>query len=139
MGRVEDITLPTRFILTAAHLIATLTIVYDSDMTVYRATGTSTGVSDDKMQLEALAWTSIACFIVEFLGMFSGVSLFVHSANVTYIFLHFFGTVYVALFCFLHWDLDVFPWLAALFSFLPATIEVGVAFAVYKLGVMQYK
>ena len=108
-------------------------------MTVYRATGTSTGVSDDKMQLEALAWTSIACFIVEFLGMFSGVSLFVHSANVTYIFLHFFGTVYVALFCFLHWDLDVFPWLAALFSSLPATIEVGVAFAVYKLGVMQYK
>jgi hypothetical protein len=26
---VEEVTLPTRFILTAAHLIATLTIVYD--------------------------------------------------------------------------------------------------------------
>lgn len=34
MGRVEEVTLPTRFILTAAHLIATLTIVYD----VVRAT-----------------------------------------------------------------------------------------------------
>lgn len=30
MGRVEEVTLPARFILTAAHLIATLTIVYDS-------------------------------------------------------------------------------------------------------------
>ena len=30
MGRVEDVTLPARFITTAAHLIATLTIVYDS-------------------------------------------------------------------------------------------------------------
>lgn len=29
MGRVEEVTLPARFILTAAHLIATLTIVYD--------------------------------------------------------------------------------------------------------------
>ena len=30
MGRVEDVTLPARFITTAAHLIATLTIVYDA-------------------------------------------------------------------------------------------------------------
>jgi hypothetical protein len=29
MGRVEEVTLPARFMLTAAHLIATLTIVYD--------------------------------------------------------------------------------------------------------------
>jgi hypothetical protein len=29
MGRVEEVTLPTRFILTVVHLIATLTIVYD--------------------------------------------------------------------------------------------------------------
>jgi len=30
MGRVEEITLPARFITTATHLIATLTIVYDA-------------------------------------------------------------------------------------------------------------
>ena len=29
MGRVEDVTLPARFLTTTAHLIATLTIVYD--------------------------------------------------------------------------------------------------------------
>ena len=30
MGRVEDVTLPARFLTTTAHLIATLTIVYDA-------------------------------------------------------------------------------------------------------------
>lgn len=42
--------------------------------------------------------------------MFSGVSLFMPSANVCYIFCHFFGTIFVTLFCVLEWDLDVFPW-----------------------------
>lgn len=43
-------------------------------------------------------------------GMFSGVSLFMPSANVCYIFCHFFGTIFVTLFCVLEWDLEVFPW-----------------------------
>jgi hypothetical protein len=33
----------------------------------------------------------VAFFIVEILGMFSGVSIFIPSANVCYIFCHFFG------------------------------------------------
>mmetsp|Transcript_1543 Transcript_1543/g.3500 ORF Transcript_1543/g.3500 Transcript_1543/m.3500 type:complete len:141 (-) Transcript_1543:554-976(-) len=140
MGRVEEVTLPARFMLTAAHLIATLTIVYDVSETTKRAMGHDlTGYSSERRTLEALAWTSVACFIVEILGMFSGVSLFMPSANVCYIFCHFFGAIFVTLFCVLEWDLDVFPWLFALFSFVPAIAEMLIAFLVLQMNIMQYK
>lgn len=71
--------------------------------------------------------------------MFSGVSLFMPSANVCYIFAHFFGAILVTLFCFLEWDLDVFPWLFALFSALPAVSEMGIAFLVLQMNILQYK
>jgi len=71
--------------------------------------------------------------------MFSGVSLFIPSANVCYIFAHFFGTIFVTLFCWLEWDLSVYPWLFALFSGLPATLEMVLAFLVLQMNVMQYK
>ena len=98
-----------------------------------------TDYNSERRTLEALAWTSVACFIVEVLGMFSGVSLFMPSANVCYVVCHFFGAIFVSLFCVLEWDLDVFPWLFALFSAVPATLEMVIAFLVLQTNIMQYK
>ena len=173
MGRVEDVTLPARFITTAAHLIATLTIVYDSvrfpsfppahtshpraspffkrltsplpfshpqSETVKRALGSDLGdYSTELTNLEGLASTSIFFFCVEFLGMFTGVSLFMPSANLFYIFAHFFGALFTGLFVTLQWDLQAYPWLFTLFSFFPAFTESVIAFLVLRLNIMQFK
>ena len=193
MGRVEEVTLPARFILTAAHLIATLTIVYDSvrprdearttraaspsrsarpamplerpsvqtarrvnnhhpspsdanvplptqSDTVKRALGSDLGdYKAEKTTLEGLAWTSIVFFGVEFAGMFSGVSLFFHTANVFYIWAHFFGAVFVGLFVCLEWELSSFRWLFTLFSLFPALSEIVIGFLVLQMNILQYK
>lgn len=133
-------TLPARFITTAAHLIATLTIVYDSSETVKRALGSDLGdYSTELTNLEGLASTSIFFFCVEFLGMFTGVSLFMPSANLFYIFAHFFGALFTGLFVTLQWDLQAYPWLFTLFSFFPAFTESVIAFLVLRLNIMQFK
>ncbi|ACO70560.1 predicted protein [Micromonas commoda] len=140
MGRVEDVTLPARFITTAAHLIATLTIVYDSSETVKRALGSDlSDYSTELTSLEGMAYTSIFFFCVEFLGMFTGVSLFMPSANVFYIFAHFFGALFTGLFVTLQWDLQAYPWMFTLFSFFPAFTESVIAFLVLRLNIMQFK
>ena len=98
-----------------------------------------TDYASERDTLEALSWASVACFCVEVLGMFSGVSLFMPSANVMYIFAHFFGAIFVALFCILQWDLDVYPWLFGLFSAAPALMEMVIAFLVLQMNILQYK
>ena len=220
MGRVEDVTLPARFLTTTAHLIATLTIVYDAvraranalsvrgpgpplraaraspeslngngnvrcaffelarlrgasparardvassrvrgyacltlfanptslatnerqEDTTRRALGSDqTDLASWQSNLEGLAWTSLIFFAVEFAGMFTGVSLFMPTANAYYIFSHFFGALFVGLFVCLNWEISSYHWLFTLFSFFPALCEACLAFAVTQLSVMQYK
>ena len=225
MGRVEDVTLPARFLTTTAHLIATLTIVYDAvraranalsargpgpplraaraspeslngngnvrcaffelagtrrsgeasparardvassrarrvdacltlsvnptilattnerqEDTTRRALGSDqTDLASWQSNLEGLAWTSLIFFAVEFAGMFTGVSLFMPTANAYYIFSHFFGAVFVGLFVCLNWEIASYHWFFTLFSFFPALCETALAFAVTQMSVMQYK
>ena len=225
MGRVEDVTLPARFLTTTAHLIATLTIVYDAvraraepplrsrsgpaprraprsteslngngnvrcaafslaplssteglrrraratsrkksscvgprafltlpreprfprlrhrqEDTTRRALGSDqTDLAKWQSNLEGLAWTSLIFFAVEFAGMFTGVSLFMPTANAYYIFSHFFGALFVGLFVCLNWEISSYHWFFTLFSFFPALCEACLAFAVTQMNIMQYK
>jgi hypothetical protein len=95
--------------------------------------------SSSKTTLEGLAWTSLILFAVEFAGMFSGVSLFMPTANVFYIFAHFWGAVLVGLFVCLEWDIGAFGWLFTLFSLFPAAVECIIGFLVLQTNIMQYK
>ena len=70
--------------------------------------------------LEGLAWTSLIFFGVEFAGMFTGVTLFMPTANTYYIFSHFFGALFVGLFVCLNWEITAYHWFFTLFSFFPA-------------------
>lgn len=92
-----------------------------------------------KSNLEGLSWTSLIFFAVEFTGMFTGVSLFMPTANAYYIFSHFFGALFVGLFVCLNWEITAYHWFFALFSFLPALTEACIAFAVTQMNIMQYR
>ena len=95
--------------------------------------------SSELTSLEGMAYTSVFFFCVEFLGMFTGVSLFMPSANVFYIFAHFWGAVLVGLFVCLEWDIGAFGWLFTLFSLFPAAVECIIGFLVLQTNIMQYK
>jgi hypothetical protein len=108
--------------------------------TTRRALGSDqTDLAKWQSNLEGLAWTSLIFFAVEFAGMFTGVSLFMPTANAYYIFSHFFGALFVGLFVCLNWEISSYHWLFTLFSFFPALCEACLAFAVTQLSVMQYK
>ncbi len=49
--------------------------------------------------MRGLAAASLACFAVEYLGLFMGVSIFMRPHTCLYILLHFAGAVLTALFC----------------------------------------
>ena len=67
--------------------------------TTRRALGSDqTDLAKWQSNMEGLAWTSLIFFAVEFAGMFTGVSLFMPTANAYYIFSHFFGALFVGLF-----------------------------------------
>mmetsp|Transcript_11671 Transcript_11671/g.15860 ORF Transcript_11671/g.15860 Transcript_11671/m.15860 type:complete len:139 (-) Transcript_11671:112-528(-) len=134
----EHITVPARFLVTMAHLIVTLTIVYDVDAISRDAKGAEDDTSASKDRLTALAWTSLVCFLIEIAGIFSGVSLFLPTVCSFYILLHFIGTILVLLFVALHWEVPTFTFLFIFFSGLPAVLEMMVAFGVLKLKLMEY-
>mmetsp|Transcript_23223 Transcript_23223/g.44342 ORF Transcript_23223/g.44342 Transcript_23223/m.44342 type:complete len:133 (-) Transcript_23223:381-779(-) len=131
MLRSEDITVPTRFLMTIAHLVVTLTIIYDIDSVADSANGSKT-------TMEALAGASLACFAVEVVGIFAGVSLFLPTLSAFYVLLHFLGTVLTILFLALRWQAAWFSIQFILFSATPALLEMVVAFGVFKLKLMEY-
>ena len=65
--------------------------------------------------------------------------LFFHTANVFYIWAHFFGAVFVGLFVCLEWELSSFRWLFTLFSLFPALSEIVIGFLVLQMNILQYK
>ena len=108
--------------------------------TTRRALGSDqTDLASWQSNLEGLAWTSLIFFAVEFAGMFTGVSLFMPTANAYYIFSHFFGALFVGLFVCLNWEISSYHWFFTLFSFFPALCEACLAFAVTQMNIMQYK
>lgn len=52
----------------------------------------------DVCRLASLAWSAVACFIVEYAGLFSGLSVFYTALNCFYTLVHFVGTILVGLF-----------------------------------------
>lgn len=52
----------------------------------------------DMHRLYGLAWGAVACFIVEYIGLFSGVSIFFKGHACAFILLHFVGAVLTAMY-----------------------------------------
>ncbi|KAK9823206.1 hypothetical protein WJX72_001094 [[Myrmecia] bisecta] len=136
--RAEEVTLPARFLTTSAHLIATLTILFALNETAALAKGSSGDQQKAKQTLAGLAWTAVACFAVEFVGLFTGISIFFTTANCFYIFCHFVGTILVALFVGEHWSIDTYIYFFVLFNALPCIVELLIAFCVLRLRLTEY-
>ncbi|CEO94941.1 hypothetical protein PBRA_003754 [Plasmodiophora brassicae] len=81
---IESTLLPTRFLLTTVHLMAILTLFNSKDANIRAAlpiSYTTVQYSSMNNQMLAALWIAVVCFIVEYLGMFSGVSIMKHAHN----------------------------------------------------------
>eukprot|EP00899_Mesostigma_viride_P027197 jgi/Mesvir1/7662/Mv11422-RA.1 len=138
---VEHITLPARFLTSAAHLIAVLTIAFDVEMCVKRgldSDASNNELDSAKLQLSILAYASLGLFFVEFVAMFSGVSLFLPTFNMLYVVLHFIGTIFTIIFIAQEMDPDIFIIIFSVFIAFPVFVELIVVIALTKMRLMEY-
>lgn len=80
----------------------------------------------------------MACFAVEYSTLFLGVSIFMRGLNCFYVLLHFAGAILTALFYMRAWPLDSIIAFFALFSALPAALELFVFLFVTRFSMMKY-
>ena len=125
-----------------AHLVATLVVLYDLDGLTGAALGVGSG-SEFKAargKLEGLAWAAVACFVLEFAGLFSGMSMFFPTVNSLNVLLHFVGVVTTALFITNDsWSVSSYTSIFVFCHAFPALLEIAVAFAVLKFKTVPFR
>ena len=80
--------------------MATLVILYDLSRITQLSLGEDqSSFGSERRRLEGMAWSGVGCFVLEFVGLFAGISMFLPLVNCFYIALHFLGLVLVAHVC----------------------------------------
>ena len=101
-------------------------------------------ISDDSSysskdsELLAAIWLSIICFIIEFSGLFLGISLFLARYNTFSILAHFAGCVLLSWYIIDTWYYSTFWYIWIFFSLFPTILEIVAFIRVFCLKVVQY-
>ena len=129
--------IPARFLLTLGHFIALCTIPYTKEHNIYAVydSPSSTERSNAVSQIEAAINTAIVCFVFDFIGIFSGSSIFLNKVNLLQIILHFAGGVLVSTFVHDEWAYSSLWPLVIAFNMTSALVEASVLLAVHVLKV----
>jgi hypothetical protein len=86
-------------------------------------------------EIEAAINTAVICFVFDFVGMFSGSSIFMNKVNLLQVILHFTGGVLLATFVQDAWAFTSLWPLVVAFNITGALVEASVLFAVHVLKV----
>jgi hypothetical protein len=140
MIHLRDQIIPARFLLTLGHFIAVLLVNYTRDHHIYAVYDdpTSTEQNDARRELHVALIVAVLCFVCDFLGMFTGTSIFMHKVNFIQILLHFIGGILVCTFVHDSWGFHYFWPLVIIFNITSALVELGVALAVYVFKVVMF-
>ncbi|WIA33201.1 hypothetical protein OEZ86_006347 [Tetradesmus obliquus] len=98
--------------------------------------------ADDLMQLtkqlSSVAYAAIACFAVEYVGLFLGVSIFMHGHSCLYIVLHFVGAILTGLMYTNAWSAGALIAFVLVFSCIPAALELLTFLFVARVSYFSY-
>lgn len=125
MGRSTAVILPGRFLLTIGHFVVTV-MAFGS---VSAAAGASVAAADAagfsaaKASATAALSLSLISFLVQFAGLFSGLTMFADGANLALAVLNFFGGTLLAWALVDAWATPAYWGIVVPFSLLPGAIE----------------
>mmetsp|Transcript_35506 Transcript_35506/g.78776 ORF Transcript_35506/g.78776 Transcript_35506/m.78776 type:complete len:152 (+) Transcript_35506:211-666(+) len=147
--RAEEVTIPLRFLVLTAHFISILTIVFDLDAVVSGMTQvnpfndkTSQAAKDEfdgvKKTVAGLTYAGLACFGVEYITLFLGVTIFFRPLMVTNIVAHFVGLILTILFYVDNWNLDSYIAFFTVFEACPMVLELLTLFFISKFSFVKY-
>eukprot|EP00474_Spongospora_subterranea_P009099 CRZ09557.1 hypothetical protein [Spongospora subterranea] len=138
---IETTLLPSRFLLTTLHFMV-VTMLFNSKGNNLRAGLSLTFTIDQYRQVEsefdAAIWICIACFIIEYIALFSGVSIMKNAQNGFLSCLHLLGTVLLSWFILDSWHYKSFWYLVVCCSMIPAILESIVIMTTFLGGNLQY-
>ncbi|GAX74840.1 hypothetical protein CEUSTIGMA_g2286.t1 [Chlamydomonas eustigma] len=135
--KAEEVTIPLRFIVLTAHFIAVLAVVFA--LTTLTGSITQVDVSSPNTpqssityynitynKLSGFAYAALACFGVEFITLFLGVSIFIRPMMLINIIAHFLGLILDIVFYIELWPVAAWISFVVVFNFVPLTLELGV-------------
>jgi hypothetical protein len=99
MGRLEEILMPSRFLLTCGAFISSVLAFYNAGTNVaagYPLGGSASELALGRASLLTALSIAMLCFIVQFAGLLGGFTMFRNSLNVFHCVAHFFGGVLTA-------------------------------------------
>ncbi|KAM6968206.1 transmembrane protein 107-like isoform 2-T2 [Aplochiton taeniatus] len=133
MSAVSNL-VPARFLTIIAHLVIVITIFWSRDNNVKACLPLNFSQEEydreDTRLVVALAVT-VGLFAVELSGFFSGVSMFNCSQGLLSIGAHASASVSLLFFLFEQWECDIYWWIFAFCSVLPAFVEILLFIAVF--------
>lgn len=136
----EEVTLPCRFLTTTAHFVLMLCILLDAGTVVVQS-GTVIYSDTYYQQLslvQAICYAAMACFAVEYICLFLGVSIFFRALTVIYALLHFSGTVTAALLYAEGWPANAIIPIFVLFSGMPTFMELMTLIVIQRSQILSY-
>lgn len=142
MGRVSDILIPSRFLLTVGHFVVTILAFYQKDLNVKAGLVSSTVSTSDfqagTSSLSAALVLTLVCLAVEFVGLFGGFTMFFNRLNFCHMVLHFFGGTLTAWYLLDVWGYKSYWWIWGVFSLIPAVMEACAFAAIFWLKIYRY-
>ncbi|XP_043972710.1 transmembrane protein 107 like isoform X2 [Gambusia affinis] len=127
---------PARFLTLIAHLVIVITIFWSREYNVKACLPLDFTQeqydTEDKKLVVGLAVT-LGLFAIELTGFFSGVSMFNSSQSLLSTGVHASGSVALLFFLFEQWNCDIYWWILAICSVVPAFVEILLFIAVVGL------
>ncbi|CAL8341609.1 transmembrane protein 107 isoform X1 [Gadus morhua] len=125
---------PARFLTITSHLVIVITIFWSRDNNVKAGLPLDFSQEQyDKEDANLVVGLSVTLglFAIELGGFFSGVSMFNCSQGLLSTAAHASASVALLFFLFEQWDYDIFWWILAICSVLPALVEIMLCIAVF--------
>ncbi|XP_060635925.1 transmembrane protein 107 isoform X2 [Anolis sagrei] len=127
---------PARFLTITAHLVIVITIFWSRENNVRASLPlqcTYEEFEDRDTELVVALSVTLGLFVVELAGFFSGVSMFNDMQSLLSTVAHSSAAITLLFFLFEQWDSNLYWWILAFCSALPAAIEVLLFISVFGL------
>ncbi|XP_028833426.1 transmembrane protein 107-like isoform X2 [Denticeps clupeoides] len=127
---------PARFLTLTAHLVVVITIFWSRENNVRACLPldfTQEEYNAEDMRLVVALSVTLGLFFIEFVGFFSGVSMFNKSQSLLSTASHASASVSLLFFLFEQWPCGIYWWILAFCSGIPAFVEIILFIAVFGL------
>ncbi|KAI8852275.1 transmembrane protein [Chytridium lagenaria] len=125
MRTTLSLLLPSRFLTTVGHIMATIMVHHCKDGNILRAMPLrdTSSYNDHNTSLTAALAITWMCFIIEMTGLVMGSSMFKEVSNLLYVTLHVSATIALSLFITEAWHYGVYWYIAIFCNVIPALNE----------------